>query len=172
MPHGNADPERGFSINKRILDIHGSSLKEETLEAIRLVKDFLIKCGDIENVNIDLGLLKSCKNARAHYQAYLDRKKEEEQAIRNLEKEKEDKKKSQSERDQLEREKAIILKGIEIAEKSVIHGNSEMEHLLALQRMDREKLIGAQSKISMGVKRKSELSTELDLLEIKISKLK
>jgi len=94
------------------------------------------------------------------------------QAIRNLEKEKEDKKKSQSERDQLEREKAIILKGIEIAEKSVIHGNSEMEHLLALQRMDREKLIGAQSKISMGVKRKSELSTELDLLEIKISKLK
>ena len=37
LPHGNAEPERGFSINKALLAVHGW-----TLEALRLVKDYII----------------------------------------------------------------------------------------------------------------------------------
>ena len=38
LPHGNADPERGFSVNKH-LDNHGSTTSEETIEALRFLKD-------------------------------------------------------------------------------------------------------------------------------------
>ena len=37
ISHGNAGPERGFSINKTILQVHGSSLGEDTLVSIRRV---------------------------------------------------------------------------------------------------------------------------------------
>ena len=40
--HGNSVPESGFSINKHILDIHGHSLKEDTIEALRVVKDAVL----------------------------------------------------------------------------------------------------------------------------------
>ena len=43
LPHGNADPERAFSPNKNVLAVHGFSIKEETQEAIRMVKDFIIR---------------------------------------------------------------------------------------------------------------------------------
>lgn len=39
LPHGNAELERGFSINKAILAVHGFSLQADTLEALRFVKD-------------------------------------------------------------------------------------------------------------------------------------
>ena len=41
LSHGNADPERGLSLTKKVLDIHGTSLSEETIVTIRMVKDFI-----------------------------------------------------------------------------------------------------------------------------------
>ena len=38
--HGNVVPEWGFSINKKLLDAHGSSIQEETIVAIS--RDLLI----------------------------------------------------------------------------------------------------------------------------------
>ena len=40
LSHGNSAPENGFSINKLLLEIHSSSLKKETIEAIRIVTVF------------------------------------------------------------------------------------------------------------------------------------
>ena len=31
LPHGNADPERGFSINTILLEKHGKNIDEDTL---------------------------------------------------------------------------------------------------------------------------------------------
>ena len=42
LSHGNSTPERGFSINKLILGIHGYSTYEDTLTALRFVKDELL----------------------------------------------------------------------------------------------------------------------------------
>ena len=42
ISHGNSAPENGFSINKHILDIYGHSLKEDTIEALRVVKDAIL----------------------------------------------------------------------------------------------------------------------------------
>ena len=42
LPHGNSDPERGFSINKNILKVHGYSTKGNTIIALHFIKDVLI----------------------------------------------------------------------------------------------------------------------------------
>ena len=79
LPHGNADPERGFSINKYLLQVHGSQIKEDTIEAVRLVKDQIIKRNGIMNVPITKDWLKSCQSASQKYNVYLEAKKEEEE---------------------------------------------------------------------------------------------
>ena len=66
LPHGNAEPGRGFSINKAILAVHGFSVKEDTLEALRLVKDFLILDGGGDEVEVTKELRKSCEASHAH----------------------------------------------------------------------------------------------------------
>ena len=46
LPHRNADAERGFYINKKLLEKQGNNLREETIKSLRIVKDFLIQsCG-------------------------------------------------------------------------------------------------------------------------------
>lgn len=35
LSHGNAVPERGFSVNKKILESHGTSIGEDTIVALR-----------------------------------------------------------------------------------------------------------------------------------------
>ena len=46
LPHGNVDRERGFSINKKILEKDGNNIDEDRLESVRTVKDFLIQSGN------------------------------------------------------------------------------------------------------------------------------
>ena len=82
VSHGNADPERGFSLNKHLLAIHGSSIKEETIESIRLVKDYIIRVGGIKNITVSNEMILSSRNAYHRYEAYLESQKklrEEEQ---------------------------------------------------------------------------------------------
>ena len=74
ISHGNTDPKRGFSINKHMLNIHGYSLGEDTIIAVRIVKDYIIKCGGSENVPVTNALLKSCKQARNRYYTDLEEK--------------------------------------------------------------------------------------------------
>lgn len=67
ISHGNADPERGFSENKIILDGR-ESLGEETIVAIRLVKQSVELCGGILNFPINRHLINLFKNARTAYE--------------------------------------------------------------------------------------------------------
>ena len=60
LPH-NADSERGFSLNKNVLAAHGFSVKEETLEAIRMAKDFIIRNNGVMNIEINKDLIEHCK---------------------------------------------------------------------------------------------------------------
>ena len=86
VSHGNADPERGFSLNKHLLAIHGSSIKEETIESIRLVKDYIIRVGGIKNITVSNEMILSSRNAYHRYEAYLESQKklrEEEQKQTN-----------------------------------------------------------------------------------------
>ena len=66
----------------------------------------------------------------------------------------------------------MILKGIEVAENSLKEGHDDLEQSLKCKSLNRDSLNIAQSKISMGMKRKTELSTELAKLEETIKKKK
>ena len=103
-----------------------------------------------------------------HYYVYLDSQKQEaEQETKQKEKELQEAEANKIE--QLEKEKEIISKGIEIAEKSIEEGNSESflhiwSHVLKKSLMENYifcAMIAAQNKKGMAVERKPELSEEI-----------
>ena len=57
LNHGNRTPERGFSVNKRLLDVHGYSTYEDTIIALRMVKDALLCIGCVLEFPITRELL-------------------------------------------------------------------------------------------------------------------
>ena len=75
--HVNVEPERGFSINKILLNIHGYSTKDETIVALRLVKDF--ERESIEKIKVIQELLRSCERARERYGAFLEQQRKVEE---------------------------------------------------------------------------------------------
>ena len=72
ISHGNSIPEQGFSVNKYILSIHGTSTSNETIIALRLVKDHLILIGGYMKFSVNINLILSVKMARQKYQQDLE----------------------------------------------------------------------------------------------------
>ena len=68
LSHGNAGPEQGFSINKAILDAHGTRLGEDNIIALRRIKHRLLQVGDVTNFEITRPLLESVKLSRKRYE--------------------------------------------------------------------------------------------------------
>ena len=67
--HKEIAPVSGFSINKHILDIHGHSLQEDTIEALRVVKDAILRHSSFLDVLVTKKMLRSVKASRQRYQA-------------------------------------------------------------------------------------------------------
>ena len=72
--HGQADVERGFSVNKEILV---ENLSEKSLVSQRLVWQGIQKAGGVKNVSINKSMILSARNARSLYREDLDRRKKE-----------------------------------------------------------------------------------------------
>ena len=67
ISHGNSAPENGFSINKAMLDFHGNSMDESTIEALRFVKGALLQYPSILDIPIRRSLINNVKDARKWY---------------------------------------------------------------------------------------------------------
>ena len=74
IPHGNSAPENGFSINKNMIQLHGTSIQTETIEALRLVKDTILSHGSRFDVPMNKGLFESVALAHSRYQDDLKHK--------------------------------------------------------------------------------------------------
>ena len=72
ISHGSSVPESGFSINKHILDIHGHSLKEDTIETLTVLKDAILYRPSLLNVPVIKEMLRSVKALRQRYQVDLE----------------------------------------------------------------------------------------------------
>ena len=72
LTHRNSTPEQGFSINKYILEVHGSSSSEKTLESLRFVKDEACRVAGVTNFPISRELISSVKIAHSKYVAHLE----------------------------------------------------------------------------------------------------
>ena len=108
LSHGNADAERGFSIKKYLLGIHGSSTSENTLEAVHLFKDRLILNGGMNNVEGTRAIMTKCKESRERWMEDLklqheqkDKEEAEKKAasLKRLEQEEEQEKKKKVKKD-------------------------------------------------------------------------
>ena len=82
LSHGSSGPENGFSINKHIFQLHGTSLDLDTIEALRFVKDTILSFGPILDIPITKSFIQSVKLAHSCYISDLEAKrrlKEEEE---------------------------------------------------------------------------------------------
>ncbi len=75
ISHGQADVERGFSTNKRILD-NRTVLGEEALRGLRTVNEVIRKYDSIVNIPISRNLISAYRNAYKEYKSALDKEKE------------------------------------------------------------------------------------------------
>ena len=82
LPDANVEPEHGFSINKSLLSIHGYSTKDETIVMLRLVKDFIIEKGVIEEVKVTKELLRLCESVRERFGAFLEQQRKVEEQMK------------------------------------------------------------------------------------------
>ena len=52
LSHSNSTPEQGFSINKVLLESHGYTMQNDTISALRFVKDELNRVGGVSNLSV------------------------------------------------------------------------------------------------------------------------
>lgn len=72
LSHGNADPERGFSMNKHVLV---DNLQENGIKTKRRIHDVLKNVGGPLNIKIDAKMLSHCSSAHSKYKLYLEEQK-------------------------------------------------------------------------------------------------
>ena len=87
--HGNNTPENGFSVNKYLIQMHGTALNSDTIEALRFVKDTILSYGGILNIQITKSLFQSAKLAYSRYEAKLAAKQRLLEQASKIEKQKE-----------------------------------------------------------------------------------
>ena len=174
ISHGNTIPEQGFSINKYLLSIHGTSTSNETIVALRLEKDHLILIGGYMKFLINRNLVLSVKTARQKYQDLeakrLLREKESER-IKLADEMKENNKLLEEKLSNAEAEIKIKKVFISVAEGSIQEGNKKLQKQLKQSKISRNEIQKAQSMIDMGLSRKRCLSTELEELQKEKAKL-
>ena len=139
LPHVNVEPERGFSINKILLNIHGQSTKDETIVALRLVKDFIIEREGIEKIKVIQQLLKSCERARERHGAFLEQQRKVEEQMKLARVKEELAKQTKDAVQELENEIRFLKKGIEVAETSVEEANHELGEVMKGNTLNRDK---------------------------------
>ena len=182
LSHGNADPERGFSLNKHLLATHGSTTDEDTIVAIRLVKDFIVHNGGTNNVVITKEMIASSNSAWSRYELFLQRKRDEECARKaQLEKEAKEKqaaedqsekaKKRDEEKEQILSDIAMFGNYLQLSEKTIVSANEEMRKLLNSGTLVKKDIQLCQAKSEMAIKRKQESETGIASLKKKLSKL-
>lgn len=142
LSHGNADPERGFSTNKHMLNIHGSSTDQKTIEALRLVKDYINLNGGVSNIKISKDLIKRCSMARQRYEEDLKAQRSLKKSMEEAEKEKKDEEESKQRRKLEEAELKSDLestnKKLKISNELLKDGESELESLTKADKVDKK----------------------------------
>ena len=87
-PHGNADPECGLSINKSALQSHGTSLEEDMIVPLWLVKDYIVLNNGVDKTDIEsrsLNLAEMAESWTCHATFLNEKKKIEMETKKELE---------------------------------------------------------------------------------------
>lgn len=77
LSHGNAAPERGFSVNNSLLSKERLALGEETIRSERIVKEAIRLYGSVTNIPISKQLIAISRKSYMEYAAKLERERNE-----------------------------------------------------------------------------------------------
>ena len=175
LSHANIVPEKGFSINKHLLSIHGNFINEETIAALRLIKNHLFKVGGPTKLKMTPKLLVSVKNSFQRYNADLEAKREYRERI---EKEKAQRKaeieesKQQGENlSQIENDIANTKDDFKSAEMILQNANEHLSKEMKKTKLYKEGIMKSQSVIQMSIDRKRILGISLNELKKKKGEL-
>jgi len=72
LSHGNAAPERGFSVNNALLTKERGSLAERSIVALRVLKEAIRIFGSCSNIPITKQLLQAVNWAHSEYALLLE----------------------------------------------------------------------------------------------------
>jgi len=72
VSHGQADVERGFSLNNQIVDDTRIALKERKIIALRTVKDVVNRFDNVDRIPVTSQLIRQFRGAHATYKADLE----------------------------------------------------------------------------------------------------
>ena len=154
-----------------MLDIHGATISEDAIEALRLVKDFVIRSAGIENINISKSMIKDCQNSHQLYTAKVNEEKRQKRLQDENAQEEKEKEQKARELEEIDNDILVVKNGVKVADALILEGNQEIDKLLKQSNLDRNALATVHSKIAMGVKRKGELEENLKTIETKRKKL-
>lgn len=159
-----------------MLAAHGKNLKEETIVALRTVKDELSRIGGELNFTMSQGLRLSVHTAWRKYDADIAERKK----LRAAESKRKADEAASAEKQQhktneiasidieLEQTKGQLQAASEILES----GNSKLQDALQNSKLDRKSLQSAQSKINIGIEMKRKAEDRIQQLRNKKLKLK
>ena len=72
LSHGNAVPERGFSINNTMVTSNKASISEMGIRSIRLVKDYIYRYKKVKDIPLTKDLVDNVKKSHSAYAAHLE----------------------------------------------------------------------------------------------------
>ena len=110
-------------------------------------------------------LLRSRESAKERYGAFLEQQRKVEEQMKLARVKEELTKQTKDAVSELENKIRFLKNGIEVAETSVKEGNHELEETMKGKTLNQDKIVLCQSKITMGLKRKSGLNKDLKKLE-------
>ena len=155
LSHSNCTLERGFSINKYFIDMHGLSAREETIESLRIIKDELFRVGAVLKFSTNKALIDSVKDSHSKYNADLEMKKSiKEKEAAQLSKNGKKIMKEVKQIDEVEKQISQVERSLFITEQNVVEGNSKLQEVLSEKSLSRDKIQKAQAMIDMGLERK------------------
>ncbi|KAJ6649103.1 hypothetical protein Bhyg_04336 [Pseudolycoriella hygida] len=176
--HGNAAPERGFSFNSTMLQ-NREETKEDTIIAIRIVKDAILHYGKVEDFPITRRLLDLCASSRQKYFLHLEVEKQQrefserqkQKEIENAEAQKQIKEKLsevQSLENQIEEETLKLA----VADNLIEEGTGSLSSLLLTNgALNKSSVMKAQMLISAGVEKSKTTNSNIKNLKLKMKNI-
>lgn len=162
LSHGNATPERGFSINKGVLN-NRFALDEDTIIALRIVKQAILLFGGVLKIPITRKLLTYAKNSHAGYKMFLENNRKIEENLQQ-ENPKKRKKNKNTEEESAKRAKLVSIensifneeKKKKAAVQLIAAGNEVLETALNSRKINREEVMKGRMMVSSGLQNSEE----------------
>ncbi len=162
VSHGQADVERGFSLNNHIIDDSRVSLKQQTVVAIRTVKDVVNQYGSVDKIPITRELIRKFKGAHA---AYAEELAANEKAKQDQQAGAEETARIDAEKQTTEKRKAEIDQKHVQASKLIAEANERLAKASTSSKINMTDILAAQSLLQTGNTMLSESMRELQEIE-------